>query len=273
MNSLPQPLEYSIASEIDPAFALRARFILETVQKKKPLTILDAGCGRGFYTRAFTFFPFLKTITGIDLKKEYLDKAEKEVKDKRVKLLEASIYALPFKNETFDFAVSSEVMEHLPDDVAALKELKRVVKKGGTLIISVPHRSFPFLWDPLNWILMKFFNTHVPKDIWWLAGIWADHERLYTMEEITSVAKKAGWKVKKTQSVIHYAWPLSHFLLYGIGKNIVEGLGAKEFSRFSFQRKPFSEWLSKLVAYPSTFDPNDMTGKSSVDLIIELEKH
>ncbi|MEO8581371.1 MAG: methyltransferase domain-containing protein [Patescibacteria group bacterium] len=270
--SLPQQLEHRIQSEVDPAFALRARYILERVLVLKPKNILDAGCGRGFYASSFCEFPFVKKIIGIDLREKYLKKARKFIKDKRLTLQQANIYRLPFKPEVFDFIVSSEVMEHLPDDVKALKALHKIVKKGGTLIISVPHANYPFLWDPLNWILEKYFQTHINKNIWWLAGIWADHERLYSLKEITSAAKKAGWKIVNTQSVVHYSWPLSHFWLYGVGKNIVERLGSDTFNRFTLEQKPLSELLAKIVAWPSQFDPKDMTGVSSVDLIVELKK-
>lgn len=270
--TLPDTLEHRIKAEVDPAFAQRARYILERVQELKPKEILDAGCGRGFYVSSFTQFPFVKKITGIDLREKYLQKARMFITDKRVTFQQADIYKLPFSENQFDFIVSSEVMEHLPDDVKALKSLYKITKKGGTVIISVPHKKYPFLWDPLNWTLEKFFNTHVHKDIWWLAGIWADHERLYTVDQITSAAKKAGWSIANTKSVVHHSWPLSHFWLYGVGKNIVERLGSDTFNRFTLEKKPVSEFLAKVVAWPSTFDPKDMSGKSSVDLIVELKK-
>lgn len=270
--SLPQQLEHRIRAEVDPAFAIRARYILERVSQLKPKTILDAGCGRGFYSSSFCEFPFVKKITAIDLREKYLEKARRFIKDKRLTFQQADIYKLPFKAETFDFIVSSEVMEHLPDDVKALKALHKITKKGGTLIISVPDANYPFLWDPLNWTLEALFKTHVNKDIWWLAGIWADHVRLYTLDQITSAAKKAGWKVVHTKKVVHYAWPLSHFWLYGIGKNIVERLGSDTFNRFTLEKKPLSELLAKIVAFPSTFDPKDMKDVPSVDLVVELKK-
>jgi hypothetical protein len=121
-------------------------------------------------------------------------------------------------------------------------------------------------------MLEKFFHTHINKNIWWLAGIWADHERLYSVKQITDAAKKAGWKVMNTKSVIHYAWPFSHFWLYGVGKNIVERLGSDTFNRFTLEKKPFSEMLAKIMAFPSTFDSEDMQNVSSVDLIVELKK-
>lgn len=270
--SLPLSLEHRLNAEVDPAFSARARFILERVNTLQPKSILDAGCGRGFYSSSFCEIKNINKIVGIDLREKYLEKARRFIKDPRLTFQQADIYKLPFKENTFDCIVSSEVMEHLPDDVTALKALHKITKKGGTLIISVPNANYPFLWDPLNWLLEKLFHTHVNKDIWWLAGIWADHVRLYSLDQITKAAKNAGWKVVTTKSVIHYSWPFAHFWLYGVGKNIVERLGSDTFNRFTTQRKPISEFLSKVMAFPSTFDPKNINNVSSVDLIVELRK-
>jgi SAM-dependent methyltransferase len=54
---------------------------------------------------------------------------------------------LPFRSEAFTYAVCSEVLEHIEDDRSALKELARVLKPSGKLIITFPHRRFYFARD------------------------------------------------------------------------------------------------------------------------------
>lgn len=262
-------LQTILQSEIDPAFARRSQLILEEIDAEKPQVILDAGCGRGFYVHAFTFFPFITHIHGIDVSEKYLKTAQKHITDPRVKLQKASIYELPYPDNTFDMIVSSEVMEHLSDDAKALKELKRVLKKNGSVLITVPNLHFPFLWDPLNWLLMKLFNTHMPKDIWWLAGIWADHERLYTAQQLHDLAKKADMKVEKKEHVVQVAWPFSHFVLYGIGKNIVERLGTSGFDRFNFEDKPLSRFLAWVMRLPTTLP--HIKDDVSVNIFVKLK--
>lgn len=259
-----------LKNEVDPAFTKRASFILQSIEDKQPEKVLDAGCGRGFYVHAISMVPFVKEMHGIDVSEDYLNIARKHLNDPKINLQKASIYELPYPDNYFDAVVSSEVMEHLSDDVGALKEIKRVLKPDGIVLISVPHLNFPFLWDPLNWILMKFFNTHINKDIWWLAGIWADHERLYTLEHLEQTVQQAGYKVDKSEKLISHAWPFSHFLLYGIGKNIVERLGVDEFNRFDFREKKFSQILSSIVRFPSKLDKP--TDKRSVNLVMRLKK-
>jgi ubiquinone/menaquinone biosynthesis C-methylase UbiE len=54
---------------------------------------------------------------------------------------------LPFKSNVFSHTLCSEVLEHIPDDMAAIKELARVMKPAGRLIITFPHRKFYFTID------------------------------------------------------------------------------------------------------------------------------
>lgn len=258
-------------SEIDPVFTLRSQAIFSEIEKRKPKLVLDAGCGRGFYSATLTTFPFIKKIVGIDLNNEYLKIARKQFTDPRLKLGKASIYSLPFQDNSFDAIICSEVLEHV-DDNRALQELQRVVKKDGVILITVPSHNFPFLWDPVNWILMKFFHTHINKNIWWLAGMWADHERLYTVEQLKKVVAENSLKLKKIQGFGHHCWPFSHFVLYGIGKNLVERLGIKSFYRFNFERKPLSEVLASIFRWPLRFDKGDLLDQSCVDLFIVVEK-
>ncbi len=246
-------LENLLKAEIDPGFAKRAEFIFQEIEKSKPKKILDAGCGRGFYLHAISLYKFPQEIHGVDTNSIYLAKARELCKDKRVRLKKNSIYDIKYPSNFFDFIICSEVLEHLDDDRKALAELKRILKPNGSLIITVPNYNFPFLWDPLNWILMHFFKIHINKNIWWLAGIWADHKRLYTKEEVASKVAEY-FKIVDQKLFLYWCWPFSHFMLYGIGKNLVERLGLDDFSRFSHTNE---NTMSRLATYifklPSQF--------------------
>lgn len=271
-NMLPVSIETILKNEIDPGFAKRARAIFTVVEALQPKKVLDAGCGRGFYVQGLTFFPFVKEIHGIDLNVQYLLRARKNIKDNRVKVRQGSLYQLPFANNTFDLVICSEVLEHLDRDDQAVREIYRVLKPGGSAVFSVPHANYPLLWDPINWILERVFNTHISKDIWWLAGIWADHVRLYTPEQFRQTVTDGKLRIVKQHSFVHWSWPFSHFLLYGIGKNLVERFGAVSFDRFTAQAKPLAQLLGKIMAWPSSFDPANMENVSSIDLFIHAQK-
>ena len=262
-------LRILLDNEIDPAFAQRAEFIFKILEKEKPKRVLDAGCGRGFYPNAVSLYSFPREIVGIDINSEYLKQAKDQISDKRVKLLKKSIYSTDFPDNYFDLVICSEVLEHLTNEKKALGEISRILKKNGTLLITVPGYNFPFLWDPINWILMRFFKTHVNKNIWFLAGIWAGHERLYEVNDLGEKIKNAGFSVLKINGVISFCWPFSHFILYGLGKNIVERLNIRSFSRFQFKKNNFNYLLARLFSIPTKF----ITGDSSVDIIAQARKN
>jgi ubiquinone/menaquinone biosynthesis C-methylase UbiE len=252
MNNL-ELIEPYLQGEIDPAYAQRARFIFEEIVKNKPEVALDTGCGRGFYVKLLSLFDFPKKISGIDLSDSHLEKARALVADQgdRVNLQKASIYELPFPDQSVDFLICSEVLEHLDNPDQAVKEIYRVLKKGAHAAITVPCKTFPFFWDPLNWLLMRLFGTHVNKDIHWLAGIWADHERLYDEETLRNHFK-SGFEIVSSKNIVSTCWPFSHFFIYGIGKNLVERGVFTGLNRFTFEKPGLlKRALAKFMSLPS----------------------
>lgn len=271
MPQIPSTLRALLAAEIDPAFAARATLIVELLIEKRPRRVLDVGCGRGFYLHILSELDFIEEIRGVDVNREYLRRAGEACRDPRITVQEAVIERLPFPDDSFDFVICSEVLEHLSDDEAGLREIHRVLRPGGTLVVSVPNRHFPFLWDPLNWLLMTALHTHVPKHIWWLAGIWADHERLYTREDLDRAARRTGFAVGRQETVVAHCLPFSHFLLYGIGKNVVERLGVKEFDRFNYRRGSLSGLLARVFRWPTVLDRGRANSRS-VDIVAEFTR-
>jgi ubiquinone/menaquinone biosynthesis C-methylase UbiE len=270
----PTIFEHIFNQEVDPAFAKRSSYIINHLAQAKPAHVLDAGCGRGYYVKLISMLPSTKKVIGIDINSDYVRRAQAVVKhDANAEVKQGSIYTLPFKDATFDAVVCSEILEHLDDDSNALKEIYRVLKPQGIFLASVPHLHFPFLWDPLNWILMKFFNTHVNKDTWWLAGIWADHVRLYSEKKLHSKIKNAGFSIQDSQELIRWCWPFSHFFLYAIGKNLVERFGATGFDRFNFeQTKPLSQLLAAIMRFPSQLLDKTLPIKVSMNLVVMAQK-
>ncbi len=264
-------LENLLQAEVDPAFAKRARFILETVTREKPKRILDIGCGRGFYMNALTAFSFLEEIHGIDIQKDYISQAEKNIHDRRVHVQVASVYKLPYPSDFFDFIICSEVFEHLIDEKKALLEIKRVLKKNGSVAVTVPNENFPLLWDPLNWFLMRVFRTHVNKDIWWAAGIWADHKRLYTKETFKKALLDKEMHVITMNTYLTNCWPFSHFLLYGIGKNLVERANLSSFSRFRNEPSVAARIIAAVFNFPTKFDRKDPKS-SAFGIVAHIKK-
>jgi SAM-dependent methyltransferase len=117
--------------------------------------VLDAGCHDGAATSAFA--NRARFAVGIDLDAAALQRGARE--GTGVRLLRANGAALPFRDETFDCVVFSEVLEHVPSEAeeACVSELRRVTRPGGTLILTTPHRGSFWWLDPL------MFKTHLRK--------------------------------------------------------------------------------------------------------------
>ncbi len=100
--------------------------------------VLDAGCGTGLLTLAFYGAGFCpKETVAFDLSKRSLELAKKEFRTnkmlKNVRLTQGNILNLPFDDETFDLILTCGVLEYVALD-SGLKELRRVLRRGGFLI-------------------------------------------------------------------------------------------------------------------------------------------
>lgn len=237
MSNVSEKFENFLQYEIDPAFARRAKVVLENLSLSGKEKILEIGCGRGFYLNVLSkMFPKLD-ITGIDLNEKYLLEAKNYINDKKVKLIKVNATSLPFKDKVFDRIIATEILEHISDDEKTISEMFRVLKPGGIIMVTVPSKNYPFFWDPLNWILERTVGWHLPSNIWWLSGIWADHIRLYDEKELKDKMKSNGFKVEKVWYATHYCFPFAHFLFYGIGKNLVEKGIFPDLNRFKQEKK------------------------------------
>ncbi len=110
--------------------------------------VLDLGCGEGRHVHGL-FMEDGVTAIGVDLDMASLFKARdglthlpaKDVDDEDVTGFTcASALSLPFADNTFDAVICSEVLEHIADYPAVLAEFRRILKPGGRLAVSVPHR-------------------------------------------------------------------------------------------------------------------------------------
>lgn len=265
--------------EIDPAFSRRAEIILENLKLSPGMRVLDIGCGRGFYLGALAQLNLGVEIFGLDHNSQYLKLAAENLKtiktSSKVSLCLAESQKLPFNENYFDRVICSEVLEHVKDDEEVISEIFRVLKKGGMLLLSVPVKNYPACWDPLNFFLEHTLGKHLPSKIWWLSGIWADHLRLYDQVELLYKLQKRRFKINKVWQATTHCLPFAHFLLYGIGKNLVERkMIGRSFNRFSFQTSP-SFLLKLVINLFRVFDRrNDfnLQPKRFLNLVVQAQK-
>ncbi len=100
--------------------------------------ILDIGCGVGMFVRRLR--QLSDYVYGIELDRERLLVASQELPG----LVQAVGEALPFRDGAFHVALLHEVIEHVSDDAATLREACRVVAPGGHIVIFCPNRLYPF---------------------------------------------------------------------------------------------------------------------------------
>lgn len=205
----------------DMALKRRVRKIITDLAIEPSDNILDCGCGDGLYLSVIKGLGKYK-VFGFDLNKRSLALAQGAMNVSGIPLVQGSICSLPFKDRMFDKIFCSEVLEHVPDDGMALSEIHRVLKDNGRLAITVPNHNYPFLWDPLNWLMEAVTDRHIKSGFW--AGIWNMHLRLYYPEQIEDAVKKAGFKVTSIEPLTHYCVPFNHIVLYGLKKVLDSGI-------------------------------------------------
>ena len=115
-------------------------------------SILDAGCGNGRYARFLLRHADTDAVlTGFDLSRKMLERARSRLRSNRVTLAVADLTKLPYADETFDAVVCGWVLEHLPDPTPGLRELARVMKPGGKLLLLCTEDTFTGAWCSRLW--------------------------------------------------------------------------------------------------------------------------
>lgn len=267
----------------DQALRRRARLIIENLNLKGTERILDAGCGDGYYIKLLLeLYPNLE-VFGIDIDSVALDVAkinlEKELKTKKLKIFERSITKTEFPDNFFDAAFSSEVLEHVPNHLDALMEIKRVLKNDKKYIVTVPNYNFPFMWDPINWLLQNIFKTHIKSGFF--AGIWNQHIRLYTIDSFMEIVSKSGMKTELIKAVTHYSLPFNHYILNFGARILHDTKLIKKDSSYNKFKINDSEKIKKfsllglyktLINFIDPINDNIDASYSSVSLFFTLKK-
>jgi SAM-dependent methyltransferase len=150
--------------------------------------ILDIGCGAGRHTCAASRLEKV-TVIGSDISFKDVQEARERLRQEEMMgcqgggfwaTLVANITGLPFPDGFFDMVICSEVLEHIADQKGAVREITRVLKSGGDLVVSVPR----FLPEKICWALSKsYHNTD------------NGHIRIYTRKTLLKLLEDSGSKL------------------------------------------------------------------------------
>ncbi len=103
--------------------------------------VLDAGCGPATITAGIAGSVFPGRVTAIDIAPAQVETARRLTQGREIMNIDfvtASVNHLPFADHSFDVVFAHALLEHLPDPIAALKELHRVTRPGGFIAVSSP---------------------------------------------------------------------------------------------------------------------------------------
>jgi SAM-dependent methyltransferase len=183
-HTLPREMQshtYAIMREVEDAhwwYVGRRRIISSFVKRiceelraegNTEPRILDIGCGTGGNLETLSSFG---KAEGVDISREALDFCRARGLDN---VREGAAETLPYAGDSFDLVTALDVVEHLDDDVAGLREMRRVLRPSGRLLVFVP--AFMFLWG-------------VQDDV-------SHHRRRYTLPELRRKLEQAGMKVER----------------------------------------------------------------------------
>lgn len=171
--------DYWQNKEVLEDFSYKWPAIKRFIPQEIKINILDFGCGKGRILQEIIKINPNASITGVDVSKTAIKYTKGKFKKcKFIKINDGE--KLPFRNNCFDFIIALDVLEHVYDTQNAFKELSRVLKPQGKILISVPYNGLI-----KNMIITLFFFEFIfdPR---------SPHIRFYTKRTLLHEIKSAG---------------------------------------------------------------------------------
>ncbi len=171
--------------------------------------VLENGCGVGMYVEK------LSNLGGRVIGLEYDLERALEAGIKSDEIINAAGEFVPLLSSTFDLILSHEVIEHVQDDRAAIREILRLLKPGGRAVIFCPNHGYPFETHGIFWNGKYFFGNilfvnYLPRA---LRNKLAPHVRVYSKRDMQKLFD--GLSVKFIERMI----------IFGAYDNIIARFG------------------------------------------------
>lgn len=201
-----------------------ARYVfVEKYINSKDLILLDAGCGNGYGTKRLAETG-VKRAVGIDNSSQAIDYAQKHYQRKNLEFKKMDCLKLEFSDQSFDLIIAFELIEHLKNPAAFLKQAKRVLKDKGIAIISTPNKNIvspnsevpenpfhqrEFSFSEFKYLLKDYFSkiTFFSQDIS-TKHLEAEHYYQQLQQQINFIQASLiqgapFWKKKRTEKEIN----------------------------------------------------------------------
>jgi len=155
--------------------------------------ILDLGCGVGAFMRRLEEYSV--TIYGTDVERPSLLQGSEEGIGN---LMLAVGERMPLRDESFDIVILHEVLEHVENDLQTLREIRRLLAPGGSVVIFVPNRLYPFethgIFLGKRYVFGNIpFVNYLPN---FVRNRLVPHARAYTKGGLRRIYRKAGLRAK-----------------------------------------------------------------------------
>lgn len=221
---------YEVEAQIEAThwwFVVRRRLLgrmIATFSLPTDSSVLDIGSSTGTNLRLLRQLGF-SNVQGLDFSAE----AVRWCAEKQLGIVKrGDICALPFENERFDMVLATDIIEHVEDDGLALREIRRVLRLGGYVLITVP--AF--------------------EEIWGLQDEVAHHKRRYRKEMLVSRIEDAGLIVDRA-----FYFNALLFVPIWLARRLIDLLSIKLNSEGEVNT-PFLNWLfTKIFAFDTWMAP------------------
>ncbi|HEV2033372.1 MAG TPA: methyltransferase domain-containing protein [Candidatus Dormibacteraeota bacterium] len=141
--------------------------------------ILDVGCGTG---TMLIYLARFGNAQGVDIDEEAIEYCHARG---LTQVSQSAADSLPFSNDTFELVTVLDVIEHIDDDVGVLREVRRVLRPGGRLLVTVP--AYMFLWGRQDRVNL--------------------HKRRYVAPELRKRLQSAGFEVERLTYLNAFMFP------------------------------------------------------------------
>ncbi len=193
--SYQQSIWEGLGENRDPAYLrLRRAFLLEHARERSsdhaeggqarsetPRTVLDVGCGEGHFAAELAHAGF--NVVGVDVAEEPLRRARERHPELDLRIVPVR-GDWPLADASFDVVWAGETIEHVADTAAWLSQVRRVLRSGGSLLLSTPdHGRLTLLGLALS---HRAFDAHFDPR--------SDHLRFYTRRTLTCLLQDFGFQ-------------------------------------------------------------------------------
>jgi len=229
--------------------------------------LLDGGCSWGYGTRFFR--QKCEHTYGIDTNEDFIKVAA--LRYPQIQFQMSGLEKMPFQDDYFDVVVLNDVIEHVADEKESLEEVCRVLKEGGSLILTTPHKGLFGFLDPGNYGIL--LRNHLP----WLFKIInravrggktssdsrkpPDLHRHYVLEELRNILDSTSFKDNYEITEVFRSGLFLGLLAANLHFIFCKIFGGK-----------FTDLLLTLLSYPAQLDYWIPYGRCSSDIALKIIK-